>query len=202
MFFRQRGDEVVYLLIYVDDILITGNYSSSIQKVISKLNFHFSLKDLGEVSLFLRVEVIKTYQNGIYLCQSNYIKDLLKKANMTGAKGCPTPMVSSCELSKNIGEPFSDPKLYRSMVGALQYATITRPDINFALNKVSQYVASPLDPHWKAVKRILRYVSSTLDHGIQIQKSNGVISAFSDSRLLTWMIEGPLVGSVHTTAET
>ena len=57
----------------------------------------------------------------------------------------------------------------------LQYATVTRPDINFVVNKVRQYKASPLDTHWSAVKRILRYLSETLDFGIQIHKSNGVI---------------------------
>ncbi|XP_042008916.1 uncharacterized mitochondrial protein AtMg00810-like [Salvia splendens] len=100
---------------------------------------------------------------------------------MTSAKGSPTPMISSCELSKNIGEPISDAKLYRSIVGALQYAAITRPDINYAVNKVSQYMASPLDTHWRAVKRILRYLSDTLDFGIQIHRSNGILSVFSDS---------------------
>lgn len=75
----------------------------------------------------------------------------------------------------------SDPKMYGSVVGALQYASITRPNINYAVNKVSQYMFSPLDTHWRAVKRILRYLSGTIDFGIQIRKSNGEISAFSDS---------------------
>ncbi|XP_042035341.1 uncharacterized mitochondrial protein AtMg00810-like [Salvia splendens] len=69
----------------------------------------------------------------------------------------------------------------RSIVGALQYAAITRPGINFAVNKVNQYMAKPLETHWRAVKRILRYLSGTLDHGIQIRKSTSDISAFSDS---------------------
>ena len=117
MFFRQRKCEVIYLLIYADDMLITGNSSTSIHTVISQLNYHFSLKDLGEVNLFLCVEVVKT-EHGVHWCQLTNIKDLLKKANMVGAKGCPTPMISGCELSKNVGEPVSDTKLYRSVVGA------------------------------------------------------------------------------------
>ncbi|XP_042041318.1 uncharacterized mitochondrial protein AtMg00810-like [Salvia splendens] len=162
-------------------MLITGNVPASIQQVISQLNSHFSLKDLGEVSLFLGVEVVKTTDNGLRLSQSNYIKDLLKRASITEAKGCPTPMVTNCELSKYTSDPISDPKLYRSVVGALQYTTITRPDINFAVNKVIQYMESPLDTHWRAVKRILRYLSGTLDYEIQLHISNGDISAFSDS---------------------
>ena len=118
---------------------------------------------------------------GLHLCQATYVQDLLKKVNMSGAKGCPTPMVSSCKLSKTIGEPLSDQKMYRSTVGALQYVTITRPNINYVVNKVSQYMAAPLDTHWRAVKRILRYLSGTIDYGIHIQASDGRVVAFSDS---------------------
>ena len=112
----------------------------------TKLNSHFSLKEFGEVNLFLGIEVLKT-DCGLHLCQSSYIKDLLKKVNMETAKGCPTPMVSNCDLSKAIGDPVPDQRIYRSTVGALQYAAITRPDISFAVNKVSQYMSAPLDTH-------------------------------------------------------
>lgn len=99
---------------------------------------------------------------------------------MDDAKGCLTPMISNCELSKVVGIPTVDCKTYRSIVGGLQYATITRPDISYTVNKVSQYMAAPLDTHWKAVKRILRYLAGTLDFGIHFKKTVGDITAFSD----------------------
>jgi hypothetical protein len=85
-------------------------------------------------------------------------------------------------LSKNDGTPLQDATLYRSTVGALQYATVTRPDLQFVVNKVSQFMANPTDVHWKVVKRILRYIAGTLHHGIQLQLSTYLrLNAYSDS---------------------
>ncbi|XP_057789688.1 uncharacterized mitochondrial protein AtMg00810-like [Salvia miltiorrhiza] len=180
LFFRISGGSTIYLLIYVDDILITGSLPSDIQQVIHQLNTHFSLKDLGDVHHFLGIEITKT-AHGLHLSQGGYIKDLLHKLKMQDAKGCPTPMVSSCLLSKGDGVSNVDGKLYRSTVGALQYATITRPEIAFSVNKVSQYMSAPLDSHWKAVKRILRYIAGSKDHGLHMQKSSCTVTGFCDS---------------------
>lgn len=99
---------------------------------------------------------------------------------MQDAKGAATPMISSSQLSKVDDSPLVDGKLYRSAVGSLQYATITRPEISFTVNKVSQYMACPLDNHWKAVKRILRYLADTIDLGLHIRKSALELTAFCD----------------------
>lgn len=180
LFIRNRKSDITYLLIYVDDMLVTGSSPTAINDVISKLSAQFSLKNLGEVKCFLGVEVTQTV-DGLHLHQAGYIKELLQKVKMSEANGCPTPMISSSKLSKVDGNPFSDGKLYRSTVGALQYATITRPEISFSVNKVSQYMASPLDEHWKAVKRILRYLAGSVDFGLHIKSSNRDLTAFSDS---------------------
>lgn len=160
LFFRKSGTSVIYILIYVDDMLITGNYLIGIQNVIQQLCKNFSLKDLGDVNLFLGIEINRTAQ-GLHLHQGNYIKDILDRLQMSEAKGNFTPMVSSCGLSKGEDNSSVDGKVYRSTVGALQYSNITRPEIDFSLNKVSQYMSSPLDTHWKVVKRILRYLAGT-----------------------------------------
>ena len=78
-------------------------------------------------------------------------------------------MVSGCKLTKTGADLFSDPTLYRSVVGALQYSTITRPELSFAVNKVSQFMANPLESHWTAVKRILRYLKGSLHHGLLLK---------------------------------
>nr|KYP58716.1 hypothetical protein KK1_014136 [Cajanus cajan] len=88
---------------------------------------------------------------------------------MLEAKPISTPMVSTSKLSKHGSDTLTDSTFYRSVVGALQYATITRPEISFAVNKVCQFMASPLESHWNAVKRILRYLKGTLYHGLHIQ---------------------------------
>lgn len=167
-------------MLYVDDILISGNSSSRIQSIIDQLHQKFSLKDLGEVTHFLGIEVSKTTL-GLHLSQAAYITELLQKVKMLEAKSYPTPMVSDLKLSKEEGEPTVDGKLYRSVVGTLQYVTITRPELSFSVNKVSQYMACPLDTHWKAVKRIVRYLSGTIDYGLQIKASDFKLCGFSDS---------------------
>ncbi|XP_016206077.1 uncharacterized protein LOC107646406 [Arachis ipaensis] len=72
-----------------------------------------------------------------------------------------TPMISSLRLIANVGTPFENPTLYRSIVGGLQYATITRPDISFSVNKLSQFMSNPCQEHWVAVKRVLRYLADS-----------------------------------------
>ncbi|MED6120630.1 hypothetical protein PIB30_118924 [Stylosanthes scabra] len=91
---------------------------------------------------------------------------------MSDASSMPTPMVSSPQLLSTGSEPFHDQKLYKSAVGTLQYITITRPDLSYAVSKVSQFMHSPLLSHWKAVKQILRYIQGTKDYGIVIHKCN------------------------------
>jgi len=83
-----------------------------------------------------------------------------------------TPMQSGIKLTKIGSDTFSDPSLFRSVVGALQYATITRPEISFAVNKVCQFMSNPLDSHWVAVKRILRYLKGTLHLGLCFYPTN------------------------------
>ena len=104
------------------------------------------------------------------MIQSKYIRDLLHKTRMAEAHSISSPMVSSCKLSKHGADIFQDPTLYRSVVGALQYATLTKPKISF--NKVCQFMAKPLESHWAVVKRILRYLKGTLSHGLLLQPAS------------------------------
>jgi len=91
---------------------------------------------------------------------------------MAEAHSISSPMVSNCKLSRHGVDVFHDQTLYRSMAGALQYATLTRPEISFVVNKVCQFMATPLDSHWKVVKRILRYLKGTLFHGLLLQPAS------------------------------
>ncbi|XP_016164535.1 uncharacterized protein LOC107607060 [Arachis ipaensis] len=117
-----------------------------------------------------------------FTSQTKYVTDLLHKVEMSNAKHMPTPMTSGLKLSAHGGEPFSKPALYRSLVGGLQYATITRPDISYVVNKVSQFMHYPLESHWKAVKRILCHLAGTVHHGLRFQKSKDCrLYGFCDS---------------------
>jgi len=166
LFIYKQHAQTVFLLVYVDDIIITDNSSSLIQQLTTQLHSTFSLKNLGQLEYFLGIELKHLPDKSLLLTQSKYIRDLLHKTNMAAAHPISSPMASSCKLSKTTGDLFLDPTLYRSVVGALQYVTLTRPDICLAVNKVCQFMANPLDTHWMAVKRILRYLKGTVSHGL------------------------------------
>lgn len=94
----------------------------------------------------------------------------------------PTPMVTTCKLTVNEGDPIENESMFRSIVGALQYVVITRPDIAFSVNKVCQYMHKPLDTHFKAIKRILRYLRGTLDYGLQFTRNSKLLlEGYSDA---------------------
>lgn len=104
------------------------------------------------------------------------------RSNRDGAKPCRTPIVCKNNLSKHSGTPLSDGTEYRSIVGALQYLSLTRPDISFAVNKVCQFMHCPTTDHWTAVKRILRYLKQTIQYGLLLQPfSSATLHAFSDA---------------------
>jgi histone deacetylase 1/2 len=168
LFIYTKDKQVVYMLVYVDDIIITGSSSNLVQNLVTKLDSVFSLKQLGDLDYFLGIEVKQLSDNSLLLSQGKYIRDLLTKTNMLECKPINTPMMSSCKLSKTGSDNVTDATLYRSVVGSLQYATITRPEISFAVNKVCQFMSAPLESHWSAVKRILRYLKGTITGGLKI----------------------------------
>lgn len=118
---------------------------------------------MGNLSYFLGVEVLP-YSQGIFLSQSKYVSDILQRANMTGCKPCSTPLSTS--LQQLDGSPIPSPTEYRALVGSLQYLSLTRPDVAYAVNRLSQFMHSPTTHHFKALKRLLRYLSGTHHKGI------------------------------------
>ena len=131
LFVHNDSSTVVYMLLYVDDIIVTGSNPIFIKSLVSKLNLEFSLKDLGDLDYILGVEVKSQSNASPLLTQSKYIKDLLTKTKMDEANPISSPMVGGSKLSKTGSEDFADPTLYRSVLGALQYETTTRPEISF-----------------------------------------------------------------------
>ncbi|XP_022871003.1 uncharacterized protein LOC111390228 [Olea europaea var. sylvestris] len=178
--FHQKSD-IIYLLLYVDDIIITGNNSSLLARFTRTLNSEFVTKDLGSLSYFLSLEATPT-SDGLFISQLKYVRDILTRAQLLDSKLVHTPMIVSQHLSAD-GSLFSNPTLYRSLVGALQHLTITRPDIAHAVNSVSQFLHAPTNDHFLAVKRILRYVKGTIHYGLHFRPSTspGALVAYSDA---------------------
>jgi hypothetical protein len=180
LFHYRRGSVTMFFLVYVDDISIASSSSSVVDTLLDNLQADFALKDLGSLSYFLGIEVKKT-ADGLYLTQDKYTTNLLQHAGMLSCKPAPTPLATTGKLSVHEGEVLSpiDATKYRSIVGALQYLTLTHPDISFSVNKVCQFLHSPTTDHWTTVKRILWFLKHTLGYGLHIRSSpSTMISAF------------------------
>lgn len=156
MFVCHTNIDVLIVLVYVDDILVTGNNTNLIQKLIGALNFTFSLKDLGALNYFIEIEAFRT-NDSLHLSQSKDIHDLLARVDMLDCKPLPTPLSPTIPLSLYDGVPLSDPTQYRSIAVALQHCTLTRPDIAYSVNKLCQPMHHPNASPWQAVFPYLWY---------------------------------------------
>ncbi|XP_073360779.1 uncharacterized protein [Aegilops tauschii subsp. strangulata] len=183
LFIYNKANITIFVLVYVDDIIVASSSQSATNALLHDLSSEFALKDLGDLHFFLGIEV-KKIQDGIVLNQEKYANELLVRMGMKDCKPSPTPLPSSEKISAFEGQPLKEEEItkYRSAVGALQYLTLTRPDISFAVNKVCQYLHAPTTVHWTAVKRIVRYIRYTVSLGLQVKRSNStLVSAFSDA---------------------
>lgn len=160
LFIYNKSTIIIFVLIYVDDIIVRSSSNEAVTALLQDLNSEFALKDLGDLHFFLGIEVKRNPEVGLHLSQEKYATDLLSKAGLQGCKPSPTPISSSDKLSLLEGDPLNsdDGTKYRSLVGGLQYLTLTRTDISFAVNKVCQFLHAPTTVHLTAAKRILRHV--------------------------------------------
>ncbi|XP_022546231.1 uncharacterized mitochondrial protein AtMg00810-like [Brassica napus] len=181
LFIHHSHSGIAYLLLYVHDILLTASSTALRDSIISSLNAEFAMTDLGKLHYFLGI-TIKYNNAGLFLQQKTYAMEILQRANLSECNSCTTPADARGKLSDEGSSPMSDPKLYRSLAGALQYLTFTRPDIAFAVQQVCLFVHGPLDSHYNALKRILRYIKGTLDQSLQLTpKTSDTLTACSDA---------------------
>ena len=171
---------LILLLIYVDDVILTGYNSSVIQSIISTLSTNLALKDLGTLRYFLGIE-IKYFENGVFLSQIKYRQDLLSKEKVLDCNPVATPMAIKITTNLEDSELVNVTE-YRGLVGSLQYLTFTRPDITYVVNKVWQRFNDPTKVDLKKVKRILLYLKGSLNYGIHfLSQISLTLYSFSDS---------------------
>ena len=154
LFIKNSSSGIILLLLYVDDMVITGDDVSGIQQLKEFLHTQFEMKDLGHLSYFLGLEVSKS-SSGYSLTQTKYASDILSRAGITDSKVATTPTETNLKLLPGDGEPLSDVTRYRQLVGSLVYLTVTRPDIAHAVHLVSQFMSAPTTVHFATMLRIL-----------------------------------------------
>ncbi|XP_021980632.1 uncharacterized mitochondrial protein AtMg00810-like [Helianthus annuus] len=171
---------MAYLLLYIDDIVVTASDSTLLTSIITMLSREFAMTDLGLLHYFLGITV--TRDSTGFLSQSQYARDVLHRANMTGCKSCATPYDRGSKLGANDGALLDDGTLYRRLAGALQYLTFTRPDITYAVQQICLFMHAPQEPRFAFLKRILRYLQGTIGFGLHLSASStSSLTAYSDA---------------------
>jgi hypothetical protein len=181
LFVYRNGNAMAYLLLYVDDMILSASSMELLRHFISSLQSAFAVKDMGPVHYFLGIDVKRT-NSGFFLSQSSYALEVLERAGMHNCKPVTTPAETSAKPSRIDGELLKDASWYRSMAGALQYLTLTRPDIAYAVQQVCLHMHAPTVTHAGLLKRILRYLKGTVSLGIHLFAApTPTITAYTDA---------------------
>ena len=146
--------DTILLLLYVDDMIITGDDLNGIQELKNFLSQQFEMKDLGHLRYFLGLEITHS-TDGLYIIQAKYASELLSRAGLTDSKTVDTPVEFNAHLTPSRGKPLSNPSLYRRFVSSLVYFTVTCPNISYTVHQVSQYLSASRSTHHAAILRIL-----------------------------------------------
>nr|XP_019068974.1 uncharacterized protein LOC109120063 [Solanum lycopersicum] len=182
---------MIVILVYVDDLLITGNSSRMVQEAKDTLHKNFKMKDLGSLRYFLGIEILKS-KEGLLLNQRKYALQLISEAGLSGAKTVSTLLefnqkLTSVEFDQHTGgsddAELEDVTAYQRLIGKLLYLTITRPDICFSVQVLSQFMQHPKVSHWEAALRVVRYIKRSPGLGVMLRRGTGVtkLTGYFDS---------------------
>ena len=179
----SKSDHII-LCLYVDDLLITGANEKENMKFKSMLMKEFEMSDLGNLSYFLGME-FKFTDRGVFLHQKKYAEDILKRFKMANCNPAITPMETGLKLSRESPGELVDATLYKQIIGSLRYLCNTRPDISHSVGLLSRFMEQPRSCHLLAVKRILRFIRGTTDHGVLMPSEKNLkkieVLGYSDS---------------------
>ncbi|KAI3809043.1 hypothetical protein L1987_25010 [Smallanthus sonchifolius] len=194
LFLKQRNDRVTCLIIYVDDMIITGDDEEEMKQLKEKLFSKFEMKDLGNLKYFLGIEVLRS-KHGIFICQKKYILDLLTETGLVDCKPVDTPMIVNHKLHMEPNGKLADKERYQRLVGKLIYLSHTRPDIAYAVGVVSQFMHQPQVNHMEAVRIALRRIGVQL---LELDRESGnvTISTSENPEVIRYALERQLKKSV------
>jgi hypothetical protein len=161
------------LLLYVDDMIITGDDPEYITFVKARLSDQFLMSDLGHLRYFLGIEISSTPE-GFFLSQEKYIQDLLDRASLTDHRTAETPIELNVHLVATDGEPLENPTRYRHIVGSLVYLGVTKPDISYSIHILSQFIFAPTQIHYSHLLCVLRYFCGTISCCLFFSRSSSL----------------------------
>ena len=170
LFLKDRQSKVTTLIVYVDDMIITGDDAEEISRLLEQFSAEFEMKHLGGLKYFLGIEVARS-KASILLSQRKYVLDLLMEVGLLECKPADTPIVQSHRLGEYSDQVPADKVRYQRLVGKLIYLSHTRPDIAYAVSVVSQFMHNPSEDHMGVVIRILRYLKSSPGKGLLFSKN-------------------------------
>ena len=180
LFYLKKGKDLLLVQIYVDDIIFGSTNDKLCQKFSKLMQSRYQMSMMGELSYFLGLQVKQT-NDGIFINQSKYTRNLLKKYNLQDCSSASTPMATATKLSPDEGNKVDEAN-YRGMIGSLLYLTASRPDIMYATCLCARFQADPREPHLIAVKRIFKYLKGEPDLGLWYpRESDFHLTGYSDS---------------------
>ena len=170
LFLKKQHGKITAFIVYVDDMVVTGNEPDERKGLQSYLSSEFEMKDLGHLKYFLEIEVSRS-DKGIFLSQRKYALDLLQETGMSACQPADTPVEEGLKLCVETNQVLVDKGRYQRLVGRLMYLAHTRPDLAYALSIVSQFMHNPGEQHMNAIMRILRYLKFAHGKGILFTKN-------------------------------
>ncbi|KAK6145353.1 hypothetical protein DH2020_022173 [Rehmannia glutinosa] len=181
LFVFEKGQDCLLVQIYVNDIIFGATNDSLCKKFSKLMQGEFEMSMMGELNFFLGLQ-IKQCQEGIYISQSKYTKELLKKFGIEEGRTVSTPMATNVKIDKDEKGKSVDESKYRGMIGSLLYLTASRPDILHAVCLCARFQGNPKEFHMSVVKRIFRYLKGTIQYGLFYPKNeNFSLKGYSDS---------------------
>jgi hypothetical protein len=183
LFTQGKGVDMVYMLVWVDDLLIAAHSLGKVQEVKGAIMGKFDARDLGEAKTFLGFEISRDRTAGtLTVTQRGMAMQLVGRYGLEGARAKVTPMAQGVVLTRGGDEPMVDVRQYRELLGSLLYLSgCTRPDISYSVGALSRYMAEPHQSHWLALKGVLAYIASTSGMGLVYGREKGGLVGFCDA---------------------